>query len=312
MPALSNLRHWSYVIPGALAGVVYVVFDIFSEAKLAEGTLTGVLAPAHAIVDHSFPILAGGLLGLCSYQLRLHKRLHVAEQAAERAEILRMRLQKVERDQAVWVVAAAILHALNNPLHALGLLLDEQSHPDIDRDRQLELNERARVQVSRALDHLATLRSMHTLGEPALKCVALDQLASSLAGELDLIGPSDRVSVRVDCPGPVNAKADPLFVRTILENLLDNSLQALRETSGGSIIIQLAFEGGLAVVRVVDDGAPLSPDAQATLFDPLHTTKAHGLGLGLPVARALARAMRGDLYLETVEPKRFRLELPSA
>ena len=41
------------------------------------------------------------------------------------------------------------------------------------------------------------------------------------------------------------------------------------------------------------------------------TVKAHGLGLGLPIARALARAMRGDLSLEDVEEgKAFRLELP--
>jgi hypothetical protein len=31
----------------------------------------------------------------------------------------------VERDQTVWVLAAVVLHELNNPMHALGLLLDE-------------------------------------------------------------------------------------------------------------------------------------------------------------------------------------------
>jgi signal transduction histidine kinase len=46
------------------------------------------------------------------------------------------------------------------------------------------------------------------------------------------------------------------------------------------------------------------------LFEPLRSTKTQGLGLGLPIARALARAMRGELSLDEGAPKAFRLELP--
>jgi signal transduction histidine kinase len=63
-------------------------------------------------------------------------------------------------------------------------------------------------------------------------------------------------------------------------------------------------------VRVEDDGPAIDPTVRATLFEPMRSTKARGLGLGLPIARALARAMRGDLSLEDAEGKAFRLELP--
>ena len=66
------------------------------------------------------------------------------------------------------------------------------------------------------------------------------------------------------------------------------------------------------MVRVLDDGPPLDAAARATLFEPLRSTKTQGLGLGLPIARALARAMRGDLVLEEADHKAFRLELPEA
>ena len=49
---------------------------------------------------------------------------------------------------------------------------------------------------------------------------------------------------------------------------------------------------------------------RAVLFEPLRTTKTQGLGLGLPIARALARSMRGELSFDDATSKVFRLELP--
>src|SRR5256885_952017 len=120
-----DVRLVVYVAIGTLAGAGYVVFDMLSESRLESGTLTGALAGAHAVIDRCFPVLAGALFGVCLHYLGLRAKLRAAEETASRAEALRERLQKVERDQAVWVLAAAVLHELNNPLHALCLLLDE-------------------------------------------------------------------------------------------------------------------------------------------------------------------------------------------
>jgi two-component system C4-dicarboxylate transport sensor histidine kinase DctB len=72
--------------------------------------------------------------------------------------------------------------------------------------------------------------------------------------------------------------------------------------------VALGSADSKAVIRIGDDGPGLSPEIAATLFDPLRTTKTHGLGLGLPIARALSRAMRGELSLDA--DNHFRLELP--
>ena len=310
---VSRRKEWPlgvYLLLGVLAGATYVAFDLISEAKLGQGTLTGTLARAHSLVDHLIPVLAGALIGLSLYHLRLRARLSAAEEAAGRAEALRLRLLKVERDQAVWVLAAAVLHELNNPLHALGLLLDEYQACEGDAVQRAGLVERAHAQVRRALAHLETLRSMQGSGEPEAQSVALDRILGALADDVNALAGSDGVTVHAECSVPVMISADPSYLRTILENLLDNSLHSLREARGGTVTMKLTTEVGRAVIYLADDGPALDPSVRATLFDPLRTTKSHGLGLGLPIARALARAMHGELSLEATPSKSFRLELP--
>lgn len=312
MPAARSkeMRPHALVALGAAFGAAYVVFDLMSEARIRAGTLRGPLANAHEIVDHALPIVVGGLLGVCVHYLRLRARLTLAEEAASRADALRTRLQRVERDQAVWVLAAAVLHELKNPLHTLGLLLDELSASDGDATERTRLLERARSQIDRMRAQLEGLRSMRSVREPEIQSVLLDHIVATLAQDVGCLAAEDGLVVRIESDGPVYANADPTYVRTILENLLDNGLQALQERGGGSIAIRIASERDHAVIRVSDDGPALDESARAALFEPLRTTKAHGLGLGLPIARALARAMSGDLVFDETDVKAFRLELP--
>jgi len=307
-PRLKDARLFVYIALGTFAGAVYVVFDMLSESRLEHGTLTGALADAHVVIDRIFPVLVGALLGVCVHYLRLRAQLAAAEEKASRAEALRERLQRVERDQGVWVLAAAVLHELNNPLHALVLLLDELgSSTESERD---DLILRARAQAERAVARLALLRAMPTSGEPELQRIALEPIVDTLADDLRPLAAEDGLSVRTECAEAVYANADPTYVRTILENILDNCLHSLRTHGGSTVTVQLLVEAGRAIVCVCDDGPTLQPSVRATLFEPLRSTKANGLGLGLPIARALARAMRGDLYFDDRDRKAFRLELP--
>lgn len=313
-----------YVAVGSLLGAAYVAFDVWAERRLARGTLTGALAGAHDLVDHLLPLLLGAALGLCVYQLRLRERLAHAENAAARAaaeatraeeeaaraESLRVRLSHIERDQAVWILAASLLHEINNPLHALGLLLDEQAACAGEPERRAELGDRARAQMNRILSSLSALRTLRVAGEPDLQELSLDRLVQSIAEEVTALAASHDVEVVVEAQEPVAGAGDATYVRTILENLLDNSLHALGPQQGGRVSLSVRVEGGRAVIRVEDDGPELAPEARAALFDPLRSTKSQGLGLGLPISRALARAMRGELTLDPLARKAFRLELP--
>lgn len=299
----------AYMLLGGLTGGAFVAFDLVSEAHIGAGTLHGGLGEAHALIDHTLPILVGLLLGVCAHYLRLRARLTVAEVAASRADALRSRLQKVERDQAVWVLAAAILHELKNPLHAIGLLLDELDAGG-DASERAELLNRVRGQSERALATLHRLRALRGAVEPRMVPTDLSRLLTTLAADASPIAAEDGVALMLECDGTVLANADPTFIRTIVENLVHNSLQSLRAGGGSKIRIRLEAVPHKAVVRVSDDGPSLDPAMVSAMFTPLVSTKQTGLGLGLPIARALARAMRGELLLEDAASKGFRLELP--
>ena len=131
------------------------------------------------------------------------------------------------------------------------------------------------------------------------------------AAELAPLAAEEGLVVDARCDRPVEATADPTYVRVILENLVENSLSSLRDGGGQRVTIRASAEDGRAVVRVCDDGPPIEAQIDTTLFEPLRSTKPHGLGLGLlHRARARARAMRGDLALEHSKGKTFRLDLP--
>jgi len=108
-------------------------------------------------------------------------------------------------------------------------------------------------------------------------------------------------------------RAEASFVRIILENLIGNSLETLRQREGGGHIrVRLAHAAGQLALDVSDDGPGLASGAERLLFRPLETAKDGGLGLGLAISRALARAMNGDLACAE-EPgwaTTFRLTLP--
>jgi two-component system sensor histidine kinase HupT/HoxJ len=293
-----------YIALGMAASVSYVAFDVLAEAKIRDGTLTGALASAHTLIDKMLPLIAGLMLGILIHYWRACRQLTAHR---DRAEALR---HKVERDQAVWVLAAAVLHEINNPLHSLGLLLDEHAASTSDRAHQAALSERARRQMDRVRSKLRMLRGMRGAGAPELRPVALQRFVALFADDLARLVGEERIEVHVRGDEGLVAYGDPTYLRAILENLLDNSLNALQESRSGSVTFSLVREREYAVVQICDTGPPLPVELHAALFEPLRSRKESGLGLGLPIARALARAMNGELSFDGADGKTFRLELP--
>lgn len=292
-------RLWLFVVLGALVGALYAAINIALHVGAAHRPPFNLLVTLHDLVDRGIPVLAGALGGVTVHYLFLRSAL--ARRETQRAEELSARLAKVERDQAVWLVAAATLHDARNPLHNLGLLLDEalELHRD-DPEAAGDVIRRAREQARRASEAILALRSLADGARPRVEPVRLDLLVDELARDLRPLATDDDVELSVAAHPAVLTQGDARYLRIVLENLVGNSLEALRRR-GGPGRVELCVErvsdgsGMGAVVRVRDDGPGLGAVVRARLFEPLLTTRERGLGLGLPVARALARALRGDV-----------------
>jgi signal transduction histidine kinase len=111
------------------------------------------------------------------------------------------------------------------------------------------------------------------------------------------------LNVRVVTTADHRVLADPAKVEQILLNLLSNA--AKFTARGGSITIEQFADGDHAGVRLTDTGIGIAPGMLEAIFEPFvqvgrtHATPREGAGLGLAISRDLARAMGGDITLQS-------------
>ena len=149
---------------------------------------------------------------------------------------------------------------------------------------------------------------------PEAEAIDLADIARRAAGLL-AVRAADR-GVRIDRPGDdetLPATGEFRRVLQILMNLITNAIRYSPE--GAQVWIRTEREDDLACVIVADQGKGIAPEDQARIFDKferIDPTEAGGTGLGLYIARRLARAMGGDIAVDSApgQGARFTLTLP--
>ncbi len=112
----------------------------------------------------------------------------------------------------------------------------------------------------------------------------------------------DRVTVEAP-PGPAMASLNRTAARRIVEELVENALAFSPPEE--DVVIRISMNGTVPELRVIDHGPGVDPESMHRIFAPLEqgeelNTRTHqGVGLGLTLARMSARAMDGDVELET-------------
>lgn len=152
---------------------------------------------------------------------------------------------------------------------------------------------------------------------PRIERVVLKDIAQAAADEVQGSYPGQRVDIAG--PDHVAVLADPGRALQVVSNLVDNAAKYSPE--GSPIIVWWAVEDDWGVLRVVDRGPGVAPEARTQLFTrfgrlPGSRIRAGhvGTGLGLFLGRSLVKAMGGELDLESssAEGSTFRLRLPLA
>ncbi|HEU4539276.1 MAG TPA: HAMP domain-containing sensor histidine kinase [Polyangiaceae bacterium] len=290
---------WPYLLTGVVLGLFYAALNIWFDAYTF-GTEVRPVAPLsllHEFVDRGIPVIVGGLLGLFIHYWRVRTELARAERA--RAEELALRLDHVERDRAVWIIATSTLHEVNNPLHTLGLLLEEMARPG--EPPAPDLMARTKVQLDRIRDKVGALRALANSSGPSVEPLRVDAVLGDVLSAAAGRAARENITLADVSGGEVKVMVDPKYLRIIVENLVDNAIAALRRAPGARrLVVDVEARDQEVAVRVSDSGQGVAPELREVIFEPLATTqeRSGGLGLGLAVARGLARAMRGDLVYE--------------
>lgn len=208
------------------------------------------------------------------------------------------RLQEQERDllraeqlAAVGQLAAGVAHEVRNPLTGVKMLLQAAARPSGPTPLTPERLGVLLGEVARIERTVQGLMDFARTPPPDRRPHDLRELAAGAAEAEHGRAEAKPVTLRVDAPpGPVVATVDRDQMTSLLTNLLSNAIDA--SPPGGEVVLRVAAGG---VIEVLDTGAGIDPAVAGRLFTPFVTTKATGTGLGLTVARRVARDHGGTL-----------------
>lgn len=233
----------------------------------------------------------------------------------DQTEVYRMARTLREREalSRLGEVAAGVAHEVRNGLNVLTLQLKnlEADHGALASDPRLgalrsEIGQLGQV-VNELLFFAKPLR-LEKAPEPA------QELLESAATRLRGLFPDLAVEVRCEEGLSVECDSEPLG--RALTNLARNAGEAASAAhpGAGRVLISARVQGGAVELRIEDDGSGVAADQREAIFAPFATQKPGGTGLGLPIARKVAREHGGDLVAvdaQTLPGAAFLLTLPA-
>ncbi len=286
-PTITRIR--DNMREGAAVGSLLLVAGLFASAFLA----SRMTRPLRSLAEGA-DLLGRGDLGI-----------QVPESApGEVGDLQRafnrmsQRLRELEGERQVWQqrehlaqlgdLSRGLAHTLRNPLHTLGLAVEELADGDTSRR---DLVETSRAQIRR-IDRW--LRSFLALG--AEESMAPEEIdLGDLVKDVILESVQQGADVRVEERDELSVRAVPGAVRAAIANLVENAAQA--SPAGEPIDVSMWRDGDTAVVSIVDRGGGLPAEVKERLFSPHVTTKVGGAGMGLFLARQLIVGMHGGVLV---------------
>ena len=216
-----------------------------------------------------------------------------------------MALDRSLRAAAASELAGALAHELNQPLSAIASYARASEMLLEMGDTAGELRPTLRkvvAEANRAATVLRRLREFVLTGSLRQVRMSVSALLEAAANAARADAQRHRIALSVVVPPSTpDVFGDRVQLETVLHNLINNAVDAVQGANRkGNIRLSASLESAKVVrICVADDGPGVLPELAATLFDPLTSSKADGLGLGLAISRTIIEAHGGRLWFES-------------
>lgn len=243
---------------------------------------------------------------------RLNQELEdrIARRTRELQQSQAMLVQQ-EKQAAFGLLAAGIAHEVGNPLTAISSLVQMMNRQELDDEthQRLGLIDEQLLRIQR------TLRELITFSRPGTKTLQKIDVHQIVRNALDIAKYYKRKkgkTIKTEFPEQlphITAIRDEVL--QVFLNLILNGLDATEE--GGTIEIITRAVDGTVEIDFCDNGHGIAEQTQQKLFEPYHTTKSNGTGLGLFVCRNIVQSAGGEIQLVSSAPgvgTTFRVVLP--
>lgn len=229
---------------------------------------------------------------------RIEEELKTAQEELLRAEKLAVLGQ----------LAGSVAHEMRNPLGVIGnsvyYLTEAETNLANDSRECLQDIRREVATANRIVGELLDFARSPT-SEPEV--VGCPELIEDAIAMLEL--PAD-INVNKDTCDSCVVEADRGQLSRVLRNLMLNAIQAM--DGKGTLTVSCRSEGERVVFSVADTGPGIPKEERKKIFEPLVSTKARGIGLGLPLSRQYAELNGGTLSVDSAHGQGavFLLSLP--
>jgi PAS domain S-box-containing protein len=222
-----------------------------------------------------------------------------------------------ERSNAVKLLAAGVAHEIGNPLNALNihlqLLARELRELEDAGSRQAlqDLVDVARTEVERLDTIIAQFLRAIRPSKPVLVAERPTEVLEETLRLLKTEFENRRIAVSVDIPEAVpKVRLDRSQIKQVFFNLIKNALEAMPD--GGALKVVFGVGDAFVDISFVDTGKGIAPEELSRVFEPYHTTKTKGSGLGLMIVQRIIEDHGGEIELASKpnEGTCFKIRLP--
>lgn len=309
-PALASARASAYAtLLGALVVALLVLGYLLRTRERAS-----LQADARANLERQVTLRT---VELTEANRMLRQKSLEREQADALLRSARDELAQANRLGYIGQITASVAHEINQPLAAIRTFA-ENALQFLNRDKPGNVRSNLDIIVdltARIAGITAELRSFSRRGARDAERVEINAVVN---GALLMIGDRLRSAgiafVRSGEQQKIEVMANRIGLEQVLINLLQNAAEALDGRADPRIAIAVRRERTSVIVEVSDNGPGVPADLQDEVFTPFVTGRPEGLGLGLGIARDIAREFNGDLLLHASSPEgaAFRLKLECA